>query len=193
MLLAGCAKHSSDRFQGYIEGEYVYVASPFGGALTNLAVARGDIVKTGQLLFGLDRQPETALLAQAQKNLTQAQAQLDDLTKGKRPTEIAALTAQLEQAKASLKLAETELQRREKLLDSKVVSFEELDQARTERDSAQTKVNQLSADLETARLGGREDGAEGGGFSGGARRDAEAGREAGGGGGEGGRIDREGR
>ena len=45
VLLGGCAKNSSDGFQGYIEGEYVYVAAPLGGALTNLAVARGDQVK----------------------------------------------------------------------------------------------------------------------------------------------------
>ena len=84
-------------FQGYIEGEYVYVASPLGGALTNLAVARGDSVKNGQLLFELERGSEAAALEQAEKNLAQAQAQLDDLTKGKRPTEIASLAAQLDQ------------------------------------------------------------------------------------------------
>ena len=51
LFAAGCSPNSSNVFQGYIEGEYVYVASPLGGALTNLAVARGDEVKAGQLLF----------------------------------------------------------------------------------------------------------------------------------------------
>ena len=51
LFFAGCSPNSSGEFQGYIEGEYVYVAAPLGGALTNLAVARGDTVKTGQLLF----------------------------------------------------------------------------------------------------------------------------------------------
>lgn len=157
ILLAGCAPKGTGGFQGYIEGEYVYIASPFGGALTNLAVARGDSVKTGQLLFELDREPEAAALEQAKKNLSQAQSQLDDLTKGKRPTEIDALAAQLEQAKASFKLAEAEFKRREKLIDSKVISLEELDQARTQMDSAQARVTQVTADLETAKLGGRED------------------------------------
>lgn len=156
-LLAGCGKNSTDRFQGYIEGEYVYVASPEGGALTNLAVARGDSVKAGQLLFKLDPEPESAGVEQAKKNLAQARAELDDLTKGKRPTEIDALSAQLDQAKANLKLAEDELQRREKLLDNHVISQEELDQARTQRDAAQARVSQLSADLATAKLGGRAD------------------------------------
>ena len=106
-LLAGCSGKSSGAFQGYIEGEYVYVASPLGGALTNLAVARGDAVKNGQLLFALERGSEAAAVDVAEKNLTQARAQLDDLTKGKRPTEIASLEAQLDRAKANLKLAAT--------------------------------------------------------------------------------------
>lgn len=156
-VFSGCGRQGSGSFQGYIEGEYVYVASPLGGALTNLAVARGESVKAGQLLFELERESEAAALAQADKNLAQAQAQLADLTKGKRPSEIAALAASLEQAKASLKLAELELARREKLLASHVVSVEEIDQSRTQKDSAAALVAQLEADLETARLGGRED------------------------------------
>ena len=45
IFLPGCSPKSPGEFQGYIEGEYVYVAAPLGGALTNLAVARGDSVK----------------------------------------------------------------------------------------------------------------------------------------------------
>jgi HlyD family secretion protein len=156
-LLAGCSPGPANVFQGYIEGEYVYVASPFGGALTNLAVARGDAVTNGQLLFQLDRQPEADALAQAEKNLAQAKAQLADLKKGKRPTEIAALQAQLDRAKANLKLAADDLARREKLGGADVISREELDQARAQRDADQAQVDQLAADLETAKLGAAED------------------------------------
>jgi HlyD family secretion protein len=156
-LLAGCAKNSPKTFQGYIEGEYVYVASPLAGALTNLAVARGDSVKTGQLLFTLERQSEADAVTQAEKNLAQAQAQLDDLKKGRRPTEIASLEAQLERAQADLKLSADDLARREKLGSSDVISKEELDQARAQNDANQAQVNQLAADLATAKLGGRED------------------------------------
>src|ERR1017187_6286036 len=110
-LFVGCAKNPTGEFQGYIEGEYVYLAAPLGGALTNLAVARGDSVRAGQLLFELERQSEAASLSQAEKNLAQAQAQLDDLTKGKRPTEIDSLAAQLERAQANLKLSAAQLAR----------------------------------------------------------------------------------
>ncbi len=157
IFIAGCAPDSSKVFQGYIEGEYVYVASPLGGALTNLAVARGDEVKTGQLLFELERGSEAAALQQAKKNLAQAQSQLDDLNKGRRPTEIASLEAQLGGAQANLKLAAAEFERREQLGGADVVSKEELDQARAQRDADQAQVDQMTADLETARLGGRED------------------------------------
>ena len=157
ILLAGCSGGSSGAFQGYIEGEYVYVAAPLGGALTNLAVARGDSVKAGQLLFELERGSEADAVRQAEKNLAQARSQLDDLTKGLRPTEIASLEAQLERVKSDLKLADAELARREQLGGADVVSKEELDQARAQRDADQAQVNQFAADLETAKLGGRED------------------------------------
>jgi HlyD family secretion protein len=156
-LLAGCSGNASGGFQGYVEGEYVHVAAPLGGSLTNLAVARGDAVKTGQLLFELERGSEAAAVQQAEKNLAQAKSQLEDLTKGKRPTEIASLEAQLERAKANLKLSGDQLARREQLGATDVVSKEELDQARAKRDADKAQADQLAADLETARLGGRED------------------------------------
>jgi HlyD family secretion protein len=105
----------------------------------------------------LERGSEAAALQQAEKNLAQAQSQLDDLNKGKRPTEIASLEAQLDGAQANLKLATAEFERREKLGGNDVISQEELDQARAQRDADQAQVDQLTADLETARLGGRED------------------------------------
>jgi HlyD family secretion protein len=157
VFLAGCSGNSDHEFQGYVEGEYVYVASPLGGALTNLAVTRGDEVKSGQLLFTLERESEASAVRQAEKNLAQSQSQLVDLTKGMRPTEIASLEAQLQQARANLKMANDDFARREQLGGDHVISKEELDQARAQRDANQAQVNQLTSDLETAKLGGRED------------------------------------
>jgi HlyD family secretion protein len=156
-LLAGCGRHSPASFQGYIEGEYVYVASPLAGALTNLAVARGDAVRAGQPLFELERQSESAALAQAEKNLAQAQAQLDDLSKGLRPTEIESLDAQLARAQANLKLSAAELARREQPGGPEVISKEEMDRTRAQHDADQAQANQVAADLATAKLGGRDD------------------------------------
>jgi len=156
-LLAGCLRDPANEFQGYVEGEYVYIAAPLGGALTNLAVSRGDAVKSGHFLFALERESEASAVRQAEKNLAQSQSQLDDLRKGKRPSEIASLEAQLQQAQANLKMAEDDFARRDQLGGVNVISKEELDQARAQRDADAAQVAQLTADLETAKLGGRED------------------------------------
>ncbi len=157
VLLAGCAPRSSRTWQGYIEGEFVYVASPISGALTNLAVTRGLEVKAGQLLFELDREPEAAAVREAERRLAQARSQLEDLKKGRRPTEIASLEAQLAKARASSRLSELQFDRAQRLFDEQVIASEELDVARAQRDADHAQAESLAADLATARLGSRAD------------------------------------
>ena len=58
VVLMACQRPPSDRVQGYVEGEFVYVASPFAGALEALAVRRGQQVHEGEALFALERGSE---------------------------------------------------------------------------------------------------------------------------------------
>jgi HlyD family secretion protein len=44
-MLAGCSGEKSSSYQGYVEGEYVYVASALGGRLERLFVQRGQSVE----------------------------------------------------------------------------------------------------------------------------------------------------
>jgi len=155
--LAGCSPVAVDYYQGYVEGEFVYVGPPQGGILTNLCVQRGMEVARGQLLFELEGEAENAALREAEHRLQQARSRRENLLKGRRPSEIAALEAQLERAKASLRLSDLELKRRQGLMDARVISAEELDAARSRRDADAAQVAALTADLETARLGARED------------------------------------
>lgn len=94
-LLTGCDKAPSDLVQGYAEGEYVYVASPYGGALVTLSVRRGMQVTAGDPLFALEQVSEKATRDEAERKLSEARANLEDRRKGKRPSEIASLRAQL--------------------------------------------------------------------------------------------------
>ena len=66
------------------------------------------------------------------------------MTKGKRPTEIASLDAQLERAQANLKLSAAQFARREQLGGADVVSKEELDQARA-RNATRTRRRSTSS------------------------------------------------
>jgi HlyD family secretion protein len=155
--LAGCGSAPIGVYQGYIEGEYVYVAAPLAGTLSRLAVSRGQEVAGGQPLFELEREAEAAAEGDARHRLDQARARLANLTKGRRPSEIASIEAQLKRAEATLKLSELELERRVRLDQNKVISAAELDLARSRREADQAQVASLAADLETARLGARED------------------------------------
>ena len=60
LLVGSCSDPPKNRFQGYVEGEFVYVASPLAGQLETLSVQRGQQVTTGQPLFALDETPEKA-------------------------------------------------------------------------------------------------------------------------------------
>ncbi|MBR7560215.1 biotin/lipoyl-binding protein, partial [Mycobacterium tuberculosis] len=81
--------------QGYVEGEFVYVASPVGGRLDHLGVQRGQTVNAGAPLFVLESVDETAARQQAAAQLQGAEAQLADLNVGKRVPEVDAVRAQL--------------------------------------------------------------------------------------------------
>lgn len=156
-LLTGCRDRAPAGYQGYLEGEFVYVAAPLSGRLTRLAVTRGAGVQAGDLLFELDPTAEAAAVDEASRRHAQAQARLDNLRKGQRPSELAALQAQLQRAEASLHWAESDLERRRQLFRDGVISPAELDLAASHRDAEQAQVNALRADLQTAALGARED------------------------------------
>jgi HlyD family secretion protein len=157
LALAGCSVQDSGTCHGYLEGEFVYVAPPLSGQLTRLAVNRGATASPGQLLFSLDDTPEAAARREAEQRLTQGRARQVNLQKGRRPSELAALEAQLDRARANLRLADLELKRRRQLSDDEVISPAELDAARSRVDVDQAQVAALTAELETARLGARED------------------------------------
>ena len=65
-LIPSCSSRFQNRFQGYVEGEFVYVASALAGQLDSLQVRRGDQVKVGDPLFALDETAEKAALDMAQ-------------------------------------------------------------------------------------------------------------------------------
>jgi len=157
VLLGGCQRAASHRLAGYIEGEFVYVASPHAGALERLQVQRGAQVKPGDPLFALESVAEKAARDEAERRLLQARANLADATKGKRPSEIDSAAAQLKQAQAALDLSERELVRQEKLLRERTTTEEDADRARSARDQNRQRVAQLEAELVTARLGARTD------------------------------------
>jgi len=155
--LAGCGGGNDGSLQGYAEGEYVRVAAAFAGSLTQLAVQRGARVKAGDALYSLEQESEKAARLEAEQRLKSAEARLSNLRKGRRPDEVAAVEAQLDQAQTALKLSQSQLKRDEKLVADGFISRERLDQTKSARDRDQARVSELAAQLRVARLGARSD------------------------------------
>jgi HlyD family secretion protein len=153
---AGCSPRGSDGYQGYVEGEFVYLASSQAGTLTQLAVARGQTVAADASVFALESQNETDAVAQARQQLQAARAQQADLLTGKRPAEIGVIEAQLVQARADAMRAEAQLARDEEQYQAGGIPKSQLDDSRAAALSAAAHVRELQGQLEVARLPGRE-------------------------------------
>ncbi len=157
VLLVGCAEDKNHAFQGYTEGEYVRIAAPIAGSLTLLNVVRGSQVSAGDALFALEQENEVAARGESAERLKAAEAQLEDLKKGKRAPELDTVKAQLAQAQADFKLAATQVQRQEKLVAANFATKENLDTARFTFERARARVAELTSQLEAAHLSARED------------------------------------
>jgi HlyD family secretion protein len=157
LLLAACSDEQSNKITGYTEGDYVYIAAPDGGWVTEVLVQRGAQVKTGDALFTLDADSQLASRNQAAAQAKQAEAQLADLQKPRRIEEIAALEATLRQARASLELAQNEFDRTRELRTKGFATQQLLDQKKSARDGAAAQVKQAAANLELGRKGARSD------------------------------------
>jgi HlyD family secretion protein len=157
LAVTSCGDPAPGVLQGYAEGEYVRVATPFAGQLQRLAVKRGDQVKSGDPLFALEQANEAAARREAADRLARAQAQLENLRKAKRPTEIDAVRAELDQVEAALRLADANLKRQEELFREKFISRERLDDARTAVARDRARVAEMRAQLATANLPARAD------------------------------------
>ena len=157
LLICSCAEPPKNIFQGYVEVEFVYAASPIGGRLDALNVRRGQPIKKGAPLFELEHELEASKVREASEKYRQAMEKLANLRKGKRPSEIQAIEARLKSADADLKLARMEYQRRVKLNKRQFISEESLDRAHTEQSRKSQRVREIAAELKTARLGARPD------------------------------------
>lgn len=149
--LAGCDKPQVAAYQGYVEGDYVLVAAPYAGALQTLNVARGQSVQGGAALFTLEQGNEAAQKREAEQRMRSAQARLDNLRKGQRVPELEALAAQAEEARAALKLSESQYRRSKDLFDSGFISSAGMDEAKANLARDRARVEQTQAQVQAAK------------------------------------------
>lgn len=152
LLLAACSQDTPPSYQGYIEGEYLYLAAPAAGYLQTLDTARGSRVRTGAPLFAIAPEPERQGLQEAEARVQSAQERLQNLKEPRRPPEIAAIEAQLQSAEAALHLAATQLRQQRALARQGFISQARLDEATAARDQAAAQADALRQQLASARI-----------------------------------------
>lgn len=155
VALAGCSRRDGNVYQGYVEGEFVYLGSSQSGKLTQLAVARGQTVDASAPVFTLESVDETAALQQAQQQLAAARAQLADIQTGKRRPEVNVTKAQLAQAVANARKAALQLTRDEAQYRVGGIPKAQLDDSRANADATAAQVRELSNQVDVALLPGR--------------------------------------
>lgn len=153
----GCSGGGQKSWQGYLEGDFVYVSSPLSGRLQKLEVSKGTRVAAGAPLFELEHASESDAEREADQELEAAKAQLQDLQKGSRPDEIHALEAKVAQSRANEEDSRLELERQDALLKVGAITVSDHDRARLTHDADVAAVDENVARLATARLGGRVD------------------------------------
>jgi HlyD family secretion protein len=122
---------------GYVVAHHkIAVGAKVMGRVHWIGVEKGDAVREGQVLVRLEDNEFRAQVNQANANLAAAQARLDQLRTGSRPQEKLKDKAAVLQAEATLKIAQADYQRSERLYRDGVASKAELDNALARRDTA---------------------------------------------------------
>lgn len=154
---SACQKSPAVGWTGYAEAEYIYLSSPVAGRLQQLPVQQGQSVEAGSRLAEIEAGLEEAALREAEQKQLSAEAQAKNTEKGRRPSELAAIQAQLQAARQQLELAERELRRQQQLLAQNYVSAARVDEAQTQKKLAQQRLTEVQANLQTANLPARSD------------------------------------
>lgn len=147
-----------------LDGDLVDIASQISGRLTMVHGEEGATVRTGEILFSLDRKALTAALARAEADeksasadLLMAEAEYSKALRGPRPEEIRIAEAAEQKAAMSMKLAREDWGRIEKLHSGKVVSASELDKARTVYEEALKGHEEAINQVQILKQGSRQE------------------------------------
>ena len=143
---------------GYIVAAHkIELASKVMGKVAWIGVEKGDRVKEGQELVRLEDDEYKAQLQQAQGNLQNLQAKLDELHNGSRPEEIAKSKADLDSAVADLVNAKTNLTRTKGLVDQGVLPRQNMDDAQARYDGQLARVASFEHTFDLTKLGPRKE------------------------------------
>ena len=133
--------------------EDISIGVPVSGLVTEVRVKPGDVVQKGQALLRLDDRELRAELALRSSNVDVAAARLGRLKNAPRAEEIPPAEARVEQAKAQLADAESQLRMIEAVTDRRAVRAEDLERRRWAAGAARAALREAEASLALLKAG----------------------------------------
>ncbi len=126
-----------------------------GGKLLNLTIDQGNQVQVGTPLAFLDTKNLKAKQQELLAERKQVNALLKELQAGSRTETIAAAKSTVKSLHSQLKLAQIKSKRRQELYTSGAISREQFDEATTEVNTLQARLNEAQSKLDELQTGTR--------------------------------------
>jgi HlyD family secretion protein len=155
LLTSGCARQEPVEIHGTVERDRLELIAESNERIVEIAVHEGDRVQAGAVLVRQEAGTAQPRMEQARAALTEAQRRLADLEQGPRPREIEEARAALTGAEGGLRTAQSEFERVQTLVQRRLLSESNLDQARATFDAARAARDAARARLELLRQGTR--------------------------------------
>lgn len=133
---------------------YIFPKRP--GEVKQVLVKEGERVKQGDLLLEMETREIDKNLEQAQAGVDAARAQLEMAKEGLREEEINQIREAVTQAETQLELAQSSYERVKALHEDGIVSQQEYEKARTEKNLAQSNLVNAQINLDLAKSGARD-------------------------------------
>ncbi|MCL1059365.1 HlyD family efflux transporter periplasmic adaptor subunit [Shewanella gelidimarina] len=142
---------------GSLERERIAHTATINEVVVSLPVAQGSMVSKGEVLVQLDDTFQKSQVLKALADVDQAVANYDKLRKGAREEEIAAASANVAGAKATLLESEANYRRMQSMVKNNLASKANLDRALASRDSGIANLENTQEQLRELTSGTREE------------------------------------
>jgi len=149
-ILAALYYRYSERYpstdDAYVDADVVGIVAQVAGPIVSLPIEDNQAVRAGDLLFEIDPRPFAIAVEKARAELEKTGQNVSALA-----DQVASAEARLQEAKASLRLAETQWKRIEPLAKIGAVPFQDRDKAQAGLDDARGGMSDAQAQLSKAQ------------------------------------------
>lgn len=143
-------------WQGWVEGDYLFLGADEPGRLTNVGVREGESVAQGAALFSVQSDLQQADLEGAKAALAESEARLARLEAAQqRPEEIAVLESQQSRAAAAIEQSKPEMARAQELEKRGYAPHSRVEQATAALERDKASLAEIERQISVAKLKSR--------------------------------------